>query len=213
MGKLKNRLSIVAVAIAAWSSALPSHLLFAGEADKCDRVNRAPAPNVDPDADYDRLDGQGPSGKTVQFIEWEGNFEIHVYPKDSLKGLALKLDKPSKDKLVMVVGLRLDDSKTQLIRRAVLGIPIREGFRVYRDPSESEFDKLIVTNNVLAGSLATFKLDSEPKQLYPDGHPALLAAPKLAEQPAKKTREPATQPIESEASGSNEDGAIKPFSF
>ena len=41
---------------------------------------------------FDRLDGTGPSGKTVDVIEWDGNLEIHVTPKTSLKGLGAKLD-------------------------------------------------------------------------------------------------------------------------
>src|SRR5687767_7863161 len=73
----------------------------------------------DPDPEYDRLDGMGPSGKRVDVIEWEGNLEVHVYPKGSLRGLALTIDRQKKDKPVMVIGYRFDNApKTQLIRRA-----------------------------------------------------------------------------------------------
>src|SRR5687767_8204018 len=76
----------------------------------------------DPDPLFDRLDGTGRSGKKVDVIEWEGNLEIHVYPKGSLKSLALKLDKRNKDKTVMVIGYRFNnDPGKQLIRRAILG--------------------------------------------------------------------------------------------
>src|SRR4051812_4130447 len=74
---------------------------------------------ADPDKDYDRLDGTGPSGKTVQVIEWEGNLEVHVYPIGSLKGLSLKLDEKNKGKPVMVIGYRFKDNPdVQLVRRA-----------------------------------------------------------------------------------------------
>jgi hypothetical protein len=129
--------------------------------------------NVDPDADYDRLDGSGKSGKTVQVIEWEDNLEVHVYPPGSLKGLALKIDRPSKGKKVMVLGYRFADApKQQLIRRAILGISLTDGFKVYKDPTETEFDKIIISNNGLSGQVVGFALDPTPTQLYPDGYPA-----------------------------------------
>jgi hypothetical protein len=135
--------------------------------------------SVDPDADYDRLDGTGKSGKTVQVIEWEGNLEIHVYPPGSLRGLALKLDKTNKNKPVMVIGYRFADApKEQLIRRAILGINLQEGFKTYKDPSEGEFDKIVISNNGLSGQVVAFALDPEPRQLYPDGHPALAQSAK-----------------------------------
>jgi hypothetical protein len=130
---------------------------------------------VDPDADYDRLDGTGTSGKTVNVIEWEGNLEIHVYPKGSLVGLALKLDDRNSAKPVMVIGYRFDVAPKQtLVRRAILGIDLRGGFRTYRDTTAMEYDKIVITKNQLQSSeLVAFRLDPEPKQLYPDGHPAL----------------------------------------
>ena len=131
------------------------------------------------DDDYDRMDGTGASGKKVNVIEWEGNLEIHVYPAGSLKGLALKLDKRNKDRPVMVIGYRFDnDPKKQLIRRAILGIDLAEGFKVYRDPSSgSEYDKIIISNNGLSGDMMAYKLEPAPTQLYPDGHPALAQGP------------------------------------
>jgi hypothetical protein len=116
----------------------------------------------DPDPDYDRLDGRGASGKRVNVIEWEGNLEVHVYPAGSLSGLALKLDKNNAP-------------KKQLIRRAILGIPMHEGYHAYRDTSTGgEYDKVVVSNNGLSGEyMAAFQLDPEPTQLYPDGHPML----------------------------------------
>jgi hypothetical protein len=173
-------------------------------------VSHAGAP-VDPDADYDRMDGTGLSGKKVNVIEWEGNLEIHVYPGGSLKGLALKLDKKNKDRPVMVIGYRFDsDPKTTLIRRAILGIDLREGFKAYRDPSSGgEYDKIIISNNGLSGAVTAYRLDAEPTQLYPDGHPALAAKPddkKRAPASASGSEEPAPK------RGLDEDsGAISPF--
>ena len=59
---------------------------------------------------YDRLDGTGESGKKVNVIEWEGNLEIHVYPKGSVKGLAMKLDDADKDDRWRVAALVMDQS-------------------------------------------------------------------------------------------------------
>ena len=53
------------------------------------------------DSNYDRLDGVGASGATVNVIEWEGNLEIHVAPPGALHGLSLKLDTRNKSKPVM----------------------------------------------------------------------------------------------------------------
>lgn len=169
---------------------------------------------ADPDADYDRLDGTGASGKKVNVIEWEGNLEIHVYPAGSLKGLALKLDKRDKNKSVMVIGYRFDSApQKQLVRRAILGIDLHEGFKAYKDPETSEYDKVVITNNGLGAPLALFKLDAEPKQLYPEGHPALAAQEKPEE------RKPANQPesvrkVEQEKPAFDQDsGTIRPFFY
>src|SRR5690606_27635849 len=111
-----------------------------------------------PKDDFDRLDGTGKSRKRVDVIEWEGNLEIHVYPKGSLSGLALKIDEKDRKK-VMVIGYRFDNSpREQLVRRAILSIPLREPLNVYRDPSPDEYDKVIITNNALAGGLVKFNL-------------------------------------------------------
>jgi len=120
--------------------------------------------------DFDRLDGTGRSGETAQVIEWNNNLEIHVYPVGSLSSLGLKLDKKNKDKPVMVIEYHFQNG-TSLVRRAILGISLNEGFRVYRDPAEKEFDKVIISNESQRGLSAMNY--SEPHQLYPDGHPVL----------------------------------------
>jgi hypothetical protein len=127
--------------------------------------------------EYDRLDGMGASGKKVNVIEWEGNLEVHVYPAGSLKGLALTIDRKTKDKPVMVIGYRFNDNPgKQLIRRAIIdGISLTDNFRTYRDTSAGEYDKIVITNNNLDKVLTAFKLEPKPTQLYPDGHPALVA--------------------------------------
>jgi len=132
-------------------------------------------PALDPDADYDRLDGQGRSGKTVNVVEWEGNLEIHVYPERSLVGLAAKIDQNARGTQVMVLSYRLEsDPKLPLIRRAVLGIPFQSGFQAWKDTSAEGYDKIILSNRALKGpTLTRFPLEPEPKQLYPDGHPGL----------------------------------------
>jgi hypothetical protein len=182
----------------------------------CLSVHSASAAGSPSNDDYDRMDGTGASGKKVNVIEWEGNLEIHVYPGGSLKGLALKLDKRNKDKPVMVIGYRFDsDSKKQLIRRAILGIDLREGFKVYRDPSAgSEYDKIVISNNGLSGEMIAYKLDPAPTQLYPDGHPALMAGDS-AKPTAVEKRVPASsgegtndRPADP---GADENGTIQPF--
>lgn len=170
---------------------------------------------ADPDADYDRLDGMGHSGEKVQVIEWEGNLEVHVYPAGSLKGLALKLDKRDKSKPVMVIGYRfVNDPKTQLIRRAILGITLADGFKTFKDPSESEFDKIIISNNTLSDSVVAFRLDPPPSQLYPDGSPALANGG--GGTPDGSTRQPASSKVTAPAKDTAPDldddtGTIRPF--
>ena len=154
--------------------------------------------------DYDRLDGRGKSGKKVDVIEWEGNLEIHVYPKGSLAGLALKLDESQKGKKVMVIGYRFNNSPEHLIRRALVSIPFRTGFQAFRDPSAEDYDKVIISNNGLSGQVIAFKLDPEPKVLYPEGHPALGAQEKKKDEPAPRV--PA-------ASQQQEDGSIQHFNW
>jgi hypothetical protein len=184
-------------------------LLFAGTAYSGSVFNSALAAEAKQD-DYDRLDGMGASGKKVNVIEWEGNLEIHVYPGGSLKGLALKLDKKNKDKPVMVIGYRFNtDTSQQLVRRAILGIDLQEGFKAYRDTSTgSEYDKIIISNNGQAG-LASFTLDAEPSQLYPDGHPALAKKDSVEQRvPASKSAE---KGVENAATTLDDEGTIQPF--
>lgn len=168
------------------------------------------AENLGPkEEDYDRLDGRGASGKKVDVIEWEGNLEIHVYPAGSLKGLGLKLDKTNKAKSVMVISYRFDTQPAlPLIRRAILGIDLREGFHTYKDTSVDAYDKIIISNNVLSEQVAEYKLEPEPKQLYPDGHPALAQADKASREPASEKPKTVEGPERPEI---DEHGTIKPF--
>ena len=168
---------------------------------------------VDPDADYDRLDGTGVSGKKVNVIEWEGNLEIHVYPKGSLRGLGLKVDRKDKNKPVMVISYRFDVSPTTpVIRRNILGIPMNDQFRVYRETSADDYDKIIISNNALSlgGDLVAYQLDPAPKQLYPDGHPALAQKPDSDTMPK---RAPAAKDSEGAVVPVDEEGRIRPFEF
>ncbi|MGE0616534.1 MAG: hypothetical protein AB7P04_12940 [Bacteriovoracia bacterium] len=172
--------------------------------------------DADPDAKYDRMDGRGESGKRVDVVEWEGNLEIHVYPAGSLSGLALKLEK-TKDKAVMVIGYRFNNApQKQLIRRAILGVPFAEGFKVYRDKSVDEYDKIIISNNALSGDVVAFKLDAEPKQLYPDGHPAngVAATEAQARKPAQN-KAAAETITDDDLKGNHlkEKGAVKSFEW
>jgi len=155
----------------------------------------ARAAGDDPDADYDRLDGRGPSGKKVDVIEWQGNLEIHVYPGGSTRGLALRIDDRDPKKRVMVIGYRFDTNPRELlVRRNILSIPLEPGFKVFRDPrSGREYDKFVVTHSRPASPLAAYALEPGPSQLYPDGHPALAAG----KDDAPSSRRPASQDVES----------------
>jgi hypothetical protein len=164
-----------------------------------------------PEDDFDRLDGKGRSGKKVDVIEWEGNLEIHVYPKGSLLGLALKLDESQKGKKVMVIGYRFNNSPNEhLIRRALVSIPFYPGFKAFKDPSADDYDKIIISNNGLSGQVLAFKLDPEPKTLYPEGHPALEkkedSGPRI---PASRQSEKKLAP----KSPDEEDGSIQHFNW
>jgi hypothetical protein len=112
---------------------------------------------------FDRLDGTGPSKKRVNVIEWEGNLEIHVYPKGSLNSLGAKLDEP---KSVMVLSYSFKNGKKILIRRAIIGFPFYQGFTGFIDVNEKEFDKIILSNKDLF-PLKVYQI-STPKVLYPD---------------------------------------------
>lgn len=163
--------------------------------------------SAEPKEEYDRLDGVGPSGKKVNVIEWEGNLEVHVYPAGSLKGLALKLDKKNKDKPVMVIGYRFNDNpKKQLVRRAILGINLQEGFKAFKDPSATDYDKIVISMNTLSGDMIAYKLDVDPKTLYPEGHPANSTV--------AGSDKPATTDEKRRPAGSvDEAGTIKPFQW
>lgn len=163
-------------------------------ASKAGHAPGAGAVSADPDPDFDRLDGTGASGKKVHVIEWEGNLEIHVYPKGSLQGLAMKLDTRNQSKPVMVLGYRFDTEPGKVVvRRAVLGIPLGPTFHTYQDRSEADFDKVIATNHELGKPLLAFKLDPPPTQLYPEGHPA-LAEGDSGTPAGQQGRAPAQQP-------------------
>jgi hypothetical protein len=165
--------------------------------------------------DYDRLDGRGRSRAKVNVIEWKDNLEIHVYPAGALQGLALQLDDAKHGGKVMVIGYRFKTNpKEQLIRRAILGIPIAEGFKVYQDPqSGAEYDKWIVTNGAPEKAFVSYALETPPTQLYPDGHPALAERSETAS-PARSAQTPSTPSRRQPASGVDEDtGAIRSKSW
>jgi hypothetical protein len=166
--------------------------------------------------EYDRLDGMGASGKKVNVIEWEGNLEIHVYPAGSLKGLALTIDHKTKDKPVMVIGYRFNDNpQKQLIRRAIIdGISLSDNFRTYRDSSAGEYDKIVITNNNLDKVLTAYKLEPKPTQLYPDGHPALVAQNKADEErkpAAVKAETGKAEQAKEDQEALQDSGSIHPF--
>ena len=145
------------------------------------------AGSVDPDADYDRLDGTGKSGKRVDVIEWEGNLEIHVYPKGSTAGLGMKID-DANGKKVMVIAYRFKEAPAQVLtRRNILGISLSNTFKVYKDPMENEFDKFIISDNGLSGQVVAFNLDPTPTNLYPEG-------PAVAKSAGNTGRAPASAP-------------------
>jgi len=124
--------------------------------------------------EFDRLDGHGPSAKKVDIIEWEGNLEIHVYPKGSLKSLAMKIDHDSKTSKnsVMVIEYGFVNVPYTLIRRAVLSIPMPDKFFAFRAESDPDYDKIIVSGHQIADA-KPYALAPPPTQLYPDYHPAL----------------------------------------
>jgi hypothetical protein len=175
------------------------------------------------DDGYERLDGTGPSGVKVNFIEWEGNAEIHFYPKGVLVGLGLKLVKNEKGAYVFVQAYRFRGSpKTVLIRRNVLSDKWVEGYKVYRAPSDDDYDKIVISPNTLS-DMTAFKLDPAPTQLYPDGHPAIAArdsgkkeVPSVAKALAKKVPEPKVDEDSSERAtasdeGVDDAGTVRPF--
>lgn len=186
-------------------------VIFAATADASDNMASYGSTIPTSDDDFDRLDTTGPSGKRVNVIEWEGNLEIHVYPKGSLTGLSLKLVK-TKGQTVMVIGYRFDTAPNQtLTRRALVSIPFGEIFKAYKDPTADDYDKIIITNNTLAGGVIPYKYD-EPKQLYPDGHPALMTDQSGKNNPSR-TPAAAPQPEKKPDTFDQESGSIRPFAF
>lgn len=121
------------------------------------------------EAQYDRLDGTGESGKKVDVIEWEGNLEIHVYPQGSVAGLGAKLDDRDPGKKVMVIGYRFNEYEPILVRRAILGVPFTAQIKGFKDPTAKGYDKLAFSNKILPKPWVPYKLDPAPKQWYPDG--------------------------------------------
>lgn len=143
--------------------------------------------------DFDRLDGRGSSGVRVDVIDWAGNLEIHVYPKNSLAGLAMKIDRKQKDKPVMVIGYRFQNNPNdQIIRRALLTMPMSDQFQVFQDKGADGYDKVIVSNHVLADLLA-FKLDPDPAHLYPEGHPMREVAQEESNTPKRSPSQSSSQ--------------------
>jgi hypothetical protein len=189
--------------------------------------------------EFDRLDGHGATAKKVDVIEWEGNLEIHVYPKGSLRTLGMKVDRKSKTSTnaVMVIEYGFTNVPYTLIRRAVLSINMPDSFHAFRDETADDYDKIIVSGHLIAGA-KEYALAPEPTQLYPDYHPALAQedddAPQSAGAPAKAYPRPASESpgiqfqkaeeMEQDATGTtrrrgkapakpDEDGAIRSFAF
>ncbi len=118
---------------------------------------------------FDRLDGTGPSKKRVDVVEWEGNLEIHVYPKTSTKALGAKLDTREQGKKVMVISYLFNNSSEPVIRRAILGVPFTAQVKGFIDPTEKEYDKIALSNSDLPAPWMPYKLAPAPKQWGPDG--------------------------------------------
>lgn len=118
---------------------------------------------------FDRLDGTGPSKKRVDVIEWEGNLEVHVYPKSSTKGLGAKLDDRESGKKVMVISYQFNNSKEPIFRRAILGVPFTKNVKGFIDPTEKDFDKIALSNQDLPKPWIPYQLMPAPKQWGPDG--------------------------------------------
>lgn len=155
---------------------------------------------------FDRLDGKGPSGKRVDVIEWEGNLEIHVYPKGSLQGLGAKLDDREKGKKVMVISYRLGKKDRPLVRRAILGVPFQRSLKGFIDSSEKEYDKLALSNQNLTGNWKPYRLDPPPSQWYPDGDERNEEEPAPVRGPASRAEKPAKI-------APREEGSLNQFDF
>ena len=164
-----------------WASLVLSVLIplavFAGGASNPD----------DPDPTFDRFDGTGASGKTVNVVEWKEDdgveqLEIHVYPAGSLASLALKLEKNGKGDKVMVIGYHFaENPDKEEVRRAIVSIPMNEGFKAWRDTTAKDYDKIVIRNQPPKGKEFLAYSFKAPKQMYPDGHPALAQPNKVAD--------------------------------
>jgi hypothetical protein len=150
---------------------------------------------------YDVLDGTGPSKEKVDVVEWEGNLEVHVYPKASAGGLGVKLDDRTQGKKVMVIAYRFKKQKEILVRRATLGVPFTSKLQGFIDPSEKDFDKYAISNQNLPAPWKPYRFEAPPKTWYPAGDerndqdPTLPAqTPVLGEnaEPATHNRAPAS---------------------
>lgn len=148
---------------------------------------------------FDRLDGTGPSKKRVDVIEWDGNLEIHVYPKGSVKGLGAKLDEREKGKKVIVIGYHFNGASEALVRRAILGIPFQNQIKGFVDPTLKEFDKIALSNRDLPKPWVAYPLLPAPKQWGPDGSkydesssPEQLTEMKRNDRPSVRSRAPAS---------------------
>jgi hypothetical protein len=131
---------------------------------------KGPVKLTEPVNDFDRLDGKGLTRKRVDVIEWEGNLEIHVYPKNSLKSLGLKVDRTDKDRNIMVIEYQFNGVPYTLVRRAVLSVKFMDSFKTFQDPSTEGYDKILISNNTLDASVKPFLAVHEPRQMYPDGY-------------------------------------------
>lgn len=157
---------------------------------------------------FDRLDGKGPSKKRVDVIEWEGNLEIHVYPKGSLKGLSVKLDDRTSGKKVMVIGYRFGAKDRPLIRRAILGIPFTAKLNGFVDSTEKDFDKIGISNQTMPAPWKPYSLDPAPKQWYPDGDER-----NHEDQAAPVPRRPASEKLPAEPKKPLDEGSLNHFNW
>jgi hypothetical protein len=207
--KLRTFVSRLATLTAAAGLILSTHSLTV-------RADAGGAGAQDPDANYDRLDGTGASGKRVDVIEWENNLEIHVYPKGSTAGLGMKIDDKNGKKVMVIAYRFVENPKKTLTRRNILGIPLSANFKVYKDPMENEFDKFIISNNGLSGQVIAYRLDPTPTQLYPEGTPAYAdsGAQPVGRAPASATDNNAfPSGLDSQSQGGVDDSGSIPFKY
>ena len=137
---------------------------------------------------YDRLDGTGASGKKMDVVEWEGNLELHVSPKGTTGGIGAKLDDRTEGKKVLVMGIRLKTQKEVLVRRAILGVPFTANVKGFIDPTEKDYDKIALSNQTLGPPWKPYKLDTPPKNWYPDGDERNEADPASVKEPVTTPR-------------------------